>query len=258
MKESLQTESCRHPLAASHTPEAISQRLDTGPGISYVRDLVYGAIDGTITTFAVVAGVCGAGLSIEVVIILGLANLVADGFSMAISNFLGTRADEQLREKTRKQELEHIREFPEGEREEIRQIFRRKGFDGADLESAVEVITSDAQRWVDTMLREEHGLSLSTPVPWKAALATFVSFFIVGAIPLAPFIWNGIFPGWSISLPFVWSALGAGLAFFLVGSAKGRYVAGSSLRAGLETLLMGGGAAALAYGVGVALHQLVG
>ncbi|MEN8261661.1 MAG: VIT1/CCC1 transporter family protein, partial [Pseudomonadota bacterium] len=194
-----------------HTPEEISSRLERGPVRSYVRDFIYGAIDGTVTTFSVVAGASGAALSADIVIILGVANLLADGFSMAVSNFLGTRAEEQLLAKTRRQEYAHIRIFPEGEREEIRQIFARKGFSGDDLEHVVTVITSDMECWVDTMLAEEHGLSLNGPQAWKAALATFVAFFIVGSIPLWTFLWNWL-SDVPIADPFLWSAVATAAA----------------------------------------------
>lgn len=240
---------------ALHTPEAIAARLARGPSRRYLRDLVYGAIDGTVTTFAVVAGVSGAKLSITIVIILGLANLLADGFSMAVSNYLGTRAEEQLREKARKQEYEHIRIFPKGEKEEIRQIFARKGFSGADLESAVSIISSDLDRWVDTMVQEEFGLPLQGPKALRAALATFGAFVVVGSVPLWPFLWNWL-SSFSISQPFFWSAVFTGVAFFGVGALKGRYVAKRWHTAGLETFFIGGVAAALAYGVGVALRNL--
>ncbi len=239
-----------------HTPQAISSRLDQGFTYHYLRDFIYGAIDGTVTTFAVVAGVSGAHLQISVVIILGLANLLADGFSMAISNYLGTQADGQLHEKTREQEYEHIRFFPEGEKEEIRQIFSRKGFSGRELEHAVSVITSDVERWVNTMLQEEHGISLKNPKPLQAAIVTFSAFVLVGSLPLLPFLWNWLtdFP---IKEPFLWSALSAALAFFTVGSMKGKYVEQKWYRSGIETLLMGGCAATLAYGVGLMLKNLV-
>ncbi|MCP5050656.1 MAG: hypothetical protein GY940_26065 [bacterium] len=239
-----------------HSPQEISRRLDQGPSYNYIRDFVYGAIDGTVTTFAVVAGVWGANLQISIVIILGLANLLADGFSMAVSNFLGSRADEQLREKTRREEYEHIHIFPEGEQEEIRQIFSRKGFEGEELDRAVSVITSDMERWVDTMLQEEHGIQLNGPHPWKAAMATFVAFFLAGSLPLFPFVWSGLL-NLPMSDPFGLSILCAGLAFFGIGSLKGRYVGHTWYHSGFETLLMGGGAAALAYGVGVMLKNLV-
>ena len=171
-----------------HSREAIASRLQSGPEQIYLKDFIYGAIDGAVTTFAVVSSVAGAQLSLGIILILGAANLFADGFSMAISNFLGTRADEQMREKFRALERDHIQRHPEGEIEEIRQIFIAKGYSGDKLEAVIEHTIADEERWIDTMLVEEHGVSLEGPNPVKAATATFVAFAVVGAIPLLPFI----------------------------------------------------------------------
>jgi vacuolar iron transporter family protein len=240
-------------LKADHTPAAIRERLRAGPEHSYLRDFVYGAVDGAVTTFAVVSGVAGAQLATGVVIVLGVANLVADGFSMAASNYLGTRAEEQLRQRARRIEAQHIEQYPEGEREEIRQIVRSKGFEGEDLERAVEIITSDRERWIDMMLTDELGISLQGPSPVRAATATFLAFVIVGAIPLLPFLLQ--FIAWSdLRNPFLWSTLFTGIAFFGVGAAKSRFIGQSWRWSGLETLLIGGGAAALAYVIGMLLQ----
>jgi len=245
-----------HQLKAEHTPTAVAARLAGDPRRNYLRDFIYGAIDGCVTTFAIVSGATGAGLSTGIVIVLGFANLLADGFSMAVSNYLGTKADLQLLERARQIEESHVDTIPDGEKEEIRQIFAQKGFDGELLERVVEVIVGDRKLWIETMLREEWGLSLSGPSPWNAAVVTFLAFGCVGLIPLLPF---------TLLLPFdvddrllftVSSAMTA-VTFFAVGALKSRYVAESWLRAGTETLLMGGGAATLAYVVGALLRGLV-
>jgi VIT1/CCC1 family predicted Fe2+/Mn2+ transporter len=232
-----------------HTPDRVSQRLEKGTPQSYLKDMVYGGIDGTITTFAVVAGVVGADLSAGIVVILGLANLIADGFSMAVSNFLGTRAEQQFLHKIRTEEENEIQLIPEGEREEIRQIYARKGFEGELLEQVVDVITSDEKVWVDTMLTEEHGLLLEGPDPGRAAWWTFVAFLLAGIVPVAPFIINLVVDG-GISTPFLWSSIATAATFFAIGVFKARVVDTNKVKAGIETVAVGGVAAVLAYGVG--------
>lgn len=243
----------RESLRARHTPDAIRRRLARGPTRSYLRDFIYGAIDGTVTTFAVVAGVAGAGLPPHVVIILGFANLIGDGFSMAVGNFLGARAEQQQRDATRRSEESEIDVDPDGEREEVRQILRQKGFDGDLLERAVDVITSDRRQWVDLMLTEEHGLSLENSSAWRAAAATFVAFVTVGFLPLLAFVLQAFVPLWIVR-PYLWSTGLTAVAFFGIGAIKSRFVQVRWYAAGLETLLVGGCAAGLAYLVGVLLQ----
>jgi len=242
-------------LNREHTKEAISARLAAAARHSYLRDFVFGAVDGTVTTFAVVSGAAGAGLSSGVVIILGAANLLADGFSMAAGNYLSTKADREVGEHFRRVEESHIEHIPDGEREEVRQIFAAKGFEGPMLEDVVKVITEDRQRWIDTMITEELGLRRETPSPLRAATSTFVAFVLAGLVPLLPFL---VGASRSSQHAFVLSTLATAATFFLIGLAKGWVVRRSMLVSGLETLVVGAIAAVAAYVTGDVLRALVG
>lgn len=233
-----------------HTPEAIARRLLAGPGVSYLRDWVYGGIDGAVTTFAVVAGVEGALLPSGVIVVLGLANLVGDGLSMAAGNYSGTRTELHERAHYEAMENRHIERHPEGEREEVRQIFRRKGFDGAALETIVATITDDRQRWVTTMLVEEHGLSLEPRVPVRSASATFAAFMLCGSVPLLPYLL-------SAPLAFATSSALTACVFFGIGSLRARWSVDPWWRLGLGTLTIGALAAGAAWGIGWALADAV-
>jgi VIT1/CCC1 family predicted Fe2+/Mn2+ transporter len=162
-------------LEHGHTSEAIRARLARDPRISYLRDWIYGGIDGVVTTFAVVAGVVGADLPSRVVLVLGLANLVADGFAMAAGNYSGTQAERDDYDRLLAVEHKHIAMVPDGEREEIRQIFGGKGFLGDQLERIVDVITADDSRWAKTMVVEEYGLAPTPKSPALAAVSTFAA-----------------------------------------------------------------------------------
>lgn len=240
----------KHRKDHEHSPGAIRARLAAGPGHNYLRDWVYGAIDGAVTTFAVVAGVTGASLSPGVVVVLGAANLGADGFSMAAGNLLATKAEQEDIEHLAAVENRHVDMFPVGEREEVRQIFRAKGLEGDELERVVEWITVDRARWVRTMLTEEYGLPREVRSPWLAALSTFSAFLACGLVPLVPFILG-------VANPFWLAAAFTGAMFFAIGSAKSRWSTVPWWRSGLETLLVGSVAAGVAYAVGVLLQAVV-
>lgn len=230
-------------LKKQHTREAINNRLNISKEKSYLGDSILGAIDGTVTTFAIVSGVAGAGLKSEIAIILGLANLLGDGFSMAASNFLKAKSEKEVVDLVRKAEEHHIEKIPEGEREEIRLVFERKGFEGDVLEEIVSVITKNKEQWVDTMITEEHGLSLEVSNPYKAALITFASFCVVGFVPLFPFF--------ILKNAFIISSIITAGCFFVVGLLKGIILDTGKFKSGLETLFIGIGAAFLAYLIGV-------
>lgn len=234
-----------------HSPEAIRRRLETGPTHNYLRDWIYGGIDGAVTTLAVVTGVAGARLSPWVILVMGFANLFADGFSMAASNYLGTKAEHDDWQRLEHIEYRHIDLDPEGEREEVRQIFERKGFAGADLQRIVELVTQNRERWVNTMLMDEYGLPQSVRSPWKAAIATFTAFLICGLVPLLPFLF-------AAEHSLTSSTILTGFVFFAIGSIKSRWSTASWWHSGLTTLAVGAIAATLAYLTGDLLRRLFG
>ena len=240
-------------LHAQHKAEVIETRLAAAKQNSYLGDAVLGAIDGCVTTFAVVAGATGAALPASVAIVLGLANLLADGFSMAASNYQRAKSEHEWLAHARAIEEMHVREVPEGEREEVRQIFFAKGFEGELLEQIVHVITQDRKLWVDTMLTEELGLRLDLPRPGVAAFTTFVGFCAAGMMPLLPYL----LPGFPPSSVFAASVAVAAAVFFSIGVFKGQVLQHPRLKSGMETLLVGGAAAGLAYLVGILLRDWV-
>lgn len=221
----------------------------------YVGDFVYGAIDGTVTTFAVVAGVAGADLSASIVLVLGLANLFADGFAMAIGNFLSIRSEKQRYELVKLEEEYEIEKVPEYEREEIRKIYQAKGLEGNVLDKTVGVITSDKDRWLREMLFEEHGLTPDFKSPFTGGLVTYLAFILIGFIPLLSFAAVIFIPNLE-AYTFVISVALTAVALFTIGALKTLVVRGSVFRAGFETLGMGGLAAIVAYIVGYILRGL--
>ena len=223
----------------------------------YFDDFIYGSIDGAVTTFAIVAGVMGASLPSVIILILGFANLFADGFSMAAANYQASKARNEFIEMKRKQEEWEIENLEEQERDEIRDIYKEKGFKDKLLEDVVRIITSRRKVWIDTMMKEELGLIEDGKNPMQSSVSTFVGFNIVGLIPLIPFMIFMIIGIEVNSEAFVYSTISVFAAFFLVGMIKGKIVKKSMLYSGISTLIIGGIAAVVAYLVGYGLNFLI-
>ncbi len=164
----------------------------------YLKEFVYGALDGTVTTFAIISGAAGANLSSAIVLILGISNVLADGFSMASSNYLSEKSD-----------------------------------------------------------REQNGVTgIGEVKPFKRAAATFLSFIIIGCIPLFPYLLNNFF-GFFEGNVFFFSCIFTSVAFLLVGQIRSRITNSNQILAGVETLLIGSVAATVAYTVGAFLDKIV-
>jgi vacuolar iron transporter family protein len=243
-------------LRATHSPEAIRQRLEDGPKHSHLGDFVLGAIDGSITTFAIVAGSVGADLASGVVVVLGIANLLADGFSMGVGVFLGQRAERQQAERLRETVSRHMEIYPEGSRGAVREIFIARGFEGEALEHAVETVTSNREAWMHEIMHEVHDVGDEPASAVRSGVVTFIAFLLIGTIPLLSYFADVASNG-GVPSPFLWAWVLTGAAFFLVGAIKSRFISGRWWYEGLETLVVGATAAGVAYAVGVLLRGLV-
>lgn len=219
-----------------------------------IHDIVYGAHDGIVTTFAVVAGTAGADLAVGVVIILGMANLLADGVSMGAGAFLSNKSERDQYRRLFKEELQEIEDDPELERAEVREFYEKRGFTGKDLERVTEVLTSDKHVWAETMMREEHGMTEeSDGMGLVHGFATFLGFVVFGAVPLLPYVFD---------VPpdnrFTAAIIGTFLALVLVGVTRSIVTRERIYRGAMEIVLIGAVTASIAYGVGVALKGLAG
>jgi VIT1/CCC1 family predicted Fe2+/Mn2+ transporter len=219
----------------------------------YLREFVYGGIDGAVTTFAVVAGGFGANLDAGILIILGLANLLADGFSMSVGAYLSAKSERDNYAKHEKIEYWEIENLPEIEREEIAEIYKQKGFKGELLDKIVNHICSDKDLWVAEMMKDELGMMRDSKSPFKIGLATLISFILVGFIPLMVYLWDFFFPT-ELNI-FLWTSILTGLAFLIVGWLKGIVNQTSKLRSISETVALGLLAAVVAYYVGDILES---
>jgi VIT1/CCC1 family predicted Fe2+/Mn2+ transporter len=244
--------------AAAHDPKRIAQSAKEKHGSAssaYLGDMVYGGLDGIITTFAVVSGVAGADLSPNIILILGLANLFADGFSMATGAYLSAKSDHEYYEKERQREAWEVEHYPEGERAELYEMYRSQGYSEEDARTLVDIKSKDHELWVDTMMLEELQMLKDTNKPLVSAGATLVSFVIAGAVPLLIYLLGLLFPiPANISFPLSLALSGA--ALFGLGAAKVLVTERNPWRSGLEMLLVGGLAAGVAYAVGALLKGL--
>lgn len=240
----------------SHDELVSHRRSLFGKYEAHVPEFVYGGIDGSVTTFAVVAASAGAELGAGVVLILGISNMLADGFSMSVGSFLSTKAADEHYNRVEAEEYEETEKFPIEETDEIRRIYQAKGFEGELLEQIVQHVISDKDLWVAEMMVGEHDLIKDEKNPSANALMTFISFCILGSIPISPYVYS-LLSGRELEHTFVIACVMTGIAFIIIGYLKGLVNHTHKLRAVVETLLLGGIAAGVAYGVGDWLEKLI-
>ncbi len=240
-----------------YTPEEakrLKKQNKTSQG-SLVKSFVYGGLDGTVTTFAVVAGVAGADLATSVVLILGVANLIADGISMAFGDYLGTRAENDYINTKREGELWKARNDSEREKNDMIELYMEKGISETDSKTVVSIVSKYEKSWVDIMMVEKLGLIENGESPVKSALTTFGSFVLFGSIPVLIYAVAKFIP-FVAEHTFFTACVLTGITLFILGTLKVVFTKQVWYRAGTEMLVLGGLAAASAYIIGVWLGRL--
>ena len=230
-----------------HAP-AIRARILREANGSYLRDSIDGAITGTVTTFAIVAGVVGANLPAVVALVLGLASLIANGFARAARNYSGATADRDNYDRVLAIERKRIFLNADGKREKIRQILTGSGFTGDEVDRIVTVITSDEALLAKIVTAKEYGLSSPTRSAPQAALSTFTGCTLCGLVPLITYL---LADGLTVCI------VATASCFFLIGAIKARCSSAKWWRSGIDTFFIGMSVAALALGVGHTLRLLI-
>jgi len=210
-----------------------------------VRDVVIGMSDGLTVPFALAAGLTGAISSSHLILAAGFAEIAAGSIAMGLGGYLAARSDAEHYESERKREEEEIVTMPEAEAREVQDIFKTYGLTTEESATVVEALRKRPKDWVDFMMRFELGLEKPEPNrAWKSALTIALSYVVGGLIPLSAYIFL------SNAHHALWVSIGVTLvALATFGAIKGRFTGTSMIRSGLQTTIIGGLAAAAAFGI---------
>ncbi len=208
-----------------------------------VRDVVIGMSDGLTVPFALAAGLSAAVTSTNIVVTAGMAEVAAGAIAMGLGGYLAARTDRDHFRAELAREKDEIVKLPEREVNEVREVLGEFGLTGAPLEAVVRAITADEERWAKFMMRFE--LGLDEPDPKRAMTSAFTiggSYIVGGLVPLLPYMVFG-----TMAAALKASVVSTGIALMIFGAIKGHFTGMNKLSAGLQTLVVGGLAAAAAF-----------
>lgn len=236
-----------------------STEQHAGESGKYVKSLVFGGLDGIITTFAVVAASVGGSLSTDVILLMGFANLVADGLSMGFGDYLSSQAEFEYTRAEHKREKWELDNYPEGEKQEMVELYVKRGMTESDAQSVIEVMSKYKNFFLDVMMVEELGLLPpdETDSPAKNGLVTFTAFVVFGFIPLTPYVFQGA-TGGGFTANFVAACFLTALTMLALGAAKAKFTNQSMSKSAGLMLLNGGLAAVAAYLVSWGIASAMG
>jgi len=245
-------------ISKEHLLKHLQEDHHKTPLAQYLKEVVYGGIDGIITTFAVVAGFTGAAalgegsslhLPVVAILIFGLANLLADGFAMGTGEFLSARSEKKLYVKEYARERHEIDNNPEFEAAESRLLFEQKGFSPEDAQKLVDLYRKNPTYWTEFMMRYELEMPMPDRSPLRNALATFGAFVLFGSSPLIPYLFVG-----HHHYIFLFSALSAIGALAILGMLRARITQEWAVKSMVEIIGLGVFAGGIAYAVGLLLR----
>jgi vacuolar iron transporter family protein len=223
---------------------------------NYIRDLVFGFGDGVNTSLGIVAGVGGAVIAADVVILAALVGMFTGAKAMAVQNYLAVKSQRQILESEIKREEYEIETMPNQEKQEIEEIYKLKGFEGDELKKIVDKVTSDKDVWLKTMLTEELGLNLEIlGNPLKGAFVMFGSFLLGGILPILPYF--VVKAGLMSSIIAIAVAIAISIvSSFVVGAIKAHIAQMNLIKGGIEMAGLGTGIALVGYGIGAELARV--
>ncbi len=218
---------------------------------SSIRDFVFGFGDGINTSLGIVAGVGGAAVSSNLIILAAIVAMFTGAKAMAVQNYLAVKSQRQILHSEIEREKWEMENVPEAEKQEIEDVYRAKGFSGNELESIVNKITSDKKVWLDTMLTEELKLNFEIiGSPLKSAFRMFGSFLVGGILPILPYFFAHGYVPLLVAIAISLSAS------FVIGAVKSKLANISIIRGGLEMAGLGTGIALIGYGIGSELANI--
>jgi vacuolar iron transporter family protein len=229
------------PLAGIRPPEGHQK------GGNFLRELVFGANDGLVSNVALVAGVAGGTNDPNVILLGGVAGMVAGAISMALGAYVSTKSEHEFREAEEARERWEVDNMRDQELAETRHIFRLKGITGPLLDEVVDVVSRDHEQWIKLMMTEELGFADQSPRPKVSAMVMGLAFSVGAVFPVVPyFVAEG-------NVAFITSLSLTAAALFGVGALRATMTTGSMFRKGIEMVVLGGAAVAIANLIGRAV-----
>lgn len=218
----------------------------------YVKSMVYGGLDGIITTFAVVSGVTGGALDFQIVIVLGFSNLLADGLSMAVGDYLSSKSENEFITKEIEQHQSNFNYDFQSELNDFKEYYINKGLTETDASLISETLAKYPKVIEQERINMIFGTAETEAHPINNALVTFLSFILYGFIPLIAYVFASS-STFLMENTFIVASILTGLTLFILGAIKSKLTLTNWVRSGMEMLLVGGAAALIAYMIGFIL-----